>query len=102
METFMNAHLPYTATAHHTEKSALLEMVARLAPLFLKTGGGATLGGAIDMEKADPVTDDEKRRFAHLIHSGRNVYQIAEETGRHYTTIARHTRHLRRAGKEMA
>lgn len=72
----------------------LCEMVMRKAPLYMRAGGGCL------QESRPPfITPNERERIDELLAAGRSLEEIAAETGRHYSTIAKITRH-QRSGKK--
>jgi len=86
-------HLPYLATARRSDVGELLDMVWRRGPELMRAGGGA-----LEQEcHAAPVSANEKRRIANLFNAGHSLEDIAADTGRHYSSIVKLTRHLREA-----
>lgn len=94
----MNAQLPYTATPRQSGIQDLLDMVERGCRRLMLTGGGS-FGTDIQRDKAIPLSPNEKRCIANMLAQGHGLHDIAESVGRHYTTVARHTRHLRSRGR---
>jgi hypothetical protein len=75
--------------------SELLDMVWRKGPLMMRVGDCA-LGNSINTRNGgSPVTSDLRDRFVAMLQDGHAMEDIAAETGVHYQTVVKHTRHVR-------
>lgn len=74
---------------------ALCDMVARIAPIFMRCGDAAC--------RSDTRPDGfrfvggaDKEQFAAMLRAGRTVDEVAEATRFHYQTVLLHTREVRK------
>lgn len=79
--------------AHRSPIGDLLDMIERCAPMMMRVGGCAA--GINTPNAGSRVTPEMKRRFEDGVRAGRNIKEIAAETGVHFQTVIRHTRHVR-------
>jgi hypothetical protein len=89
--------MSYSPVMGPDDPTGVLNMVFRLGPQFMRTGGGVGLGQACPTAHRFAVrfSAKDKENVCRLYEEHRDMKKVAELAGCSYNSVVRHTKHLR-------